>query len=336
MSVLYFSRNSNKICKWNKIEKLIVGEKKIRTGDALCIEYKRIRILSDKFDWIGNSEIAIVNNIRTIQTKEAAPDNIIYYDKSVNPTTCKNSKGFKIIDIDRFDPGEYGNSICYYTPSYQNNNISICTKFYEIDERFGVLHCASKLLNLGNPVPNYGIYFSLAGKFLDGVDKILDRLTFKNKLIDDHVIELNPNDTDRPIYYGKYICLPTVTYNDITDITNNYTLDDTDLVHVTDKTLYKGSYFILELSDIRDPNLYDFDFNQNANDLVNKLNNRDKIGMEEFIQSHSDSYNFKIIQELVSNNTSDPFSLYNKLSPKYKTWVDNAFPSITSILNKTP
>lgn len=335
MSILYFNKLSNKICKWNKVDRVsdkTLIPKTIKLGDPLSIQYKRIRILSNKFDWIGDSEVAIINNIRTSQTKEAAPDNIVYYDKSVTP---KRSGKNRVMDIDRFDPGEYGNSICYYTPSYQNNDISICTKFYEIDERFGIINAASKLLGLGNTVPNYGVYFSLAGQFLEGIDKILDRLTFKNKLTEDHVIKFDSNDTERPLYYGSYICLPTCEHDDLKHIVENYILDDTDLLNIKDNTLFDKTYFVLELADIRDPSLYDFDFNYNANELLNKLNNRDKVGMNEFLQTNADSYNFKIIQNIISSvdDKSISNSLYNRLSPEYKGWFDKTFPQISSVIN---
>lgn len=341
MSVLYFSRSVNRIFKWNKIPTSIQQNSPllprfVRMGDAISIEYKKIRIVSKKFDMFGPSEIAIINNIRTIQTKEISPDNIIYYDKSVIPKKLNKEK---VVDIDTFNPGEYGNSICYYSPSYQNNPITICTKFYEISERFGILNGVSKLLTFGSAVPKYGLYFSLAGEFLQGVDTILDKLTYKRELINDHVIEFDSSEIDRPLYYGSYICLPSCTQEDIKNILNNYVLDDNTLINTSDESVYDKSYFVLELNNIRDKSLYDFDFNYNANELLNKLDKRDKTGMEEFIQTSADSYNFKIIQDIVATiNNPDTNkdlipALYNRLSDKHQQWILQAFPNISGYIN---
>ena len=349
MATLYYARKAGKIYRWNKIPP--EGERSVSLGDNLTIKYKRIRVVSRAFDTFGSSEVAIINNIRTFHTKESAPDNIVYYDKSANPKKMHKATDTKldmlvprkVLDIDTFNPGQYGNDVCYYTPSYQNNDITICTKFYEIDERFGVLSMLSKLSLLGNSVPKYGVYFSMAGKFLQGVDTILDRLTYKKELTDDHVVQFTINDIDRPMYYGSYICLPTCDYNDISSIMNSYTLDDDNLIHIKDNTIFPHSYFVVELSQSIDPTLPDFNFNRNTNDLLTKIDNRDKVGMAEFMSTNEDAYNFRLIQEII-DITSGPnvargvdvssiIPIYNKLSPANKKWLLDTFPHLSGLLH---
>ena len=330
MATLYFSRLGSKIFKLNKIP---LGQTIVEHGAPLSIEYKNFRIKSKKFDFIGDSEIAIINNIRTKVTKEPSPENIVYYDKKANPKD-------NILDIEVFDPSEYGNSLCYYTRSYQGTNISICTKFYEIDERFGILSGISDLLHLGGKIPRYGLYFSLTGTFIDGVDKILDRLTYKRELLPEHTVEFSCKNLDRPLYYGSYICFPEIKQQDLNNVLDNYVLDDNTLVHNISGEIYKDSYYVLELNNIDDPTLYDYDFSNDTNELLHKLDSHDKNSLQKFVQINSDAQNFSIIKTLIaklSDPTSDKLillSLYNKLTPTHKNWLNDNFPQILTALNR--
>jgi hypothetical protein len=324
MGMLYFNRIVGKIFKLNKIP---IGPKRVEYGAPLCIEYKNFRIVSKKFDFFGASEVAIINNIRVKKTKEISPDNIIYYDKKATPKD-------NVLDIDIFNPSQYGNSVCYYARSYQGNNINICTKFYEIDERFGILKGISDLMHLGGKFPKYGLYLSLTGTFLDGVDKILDKLTYKRELIPDHVVEFNSKDPFKPLYYGSYICLPEWGDDDIKEIVDNYILDDDVLIHNTLGTVYKKSYYVLDLNDTNDPELYDFDLSYNANELLHNLNNHDKTSLEKFVQINSDADNLTTIQN-ITTKLKEPnpdhliiTGLYNKLSPIHKNWLKETFPDL--------
>lgn len=336
MTTLYYLRSANKILPWHKIPSN--KDISVKSGDPLSIEYKKFRIVSGNFDLFGRSEIAIVNNVKTSQTKDAIPDNIIYYHTHILPKKDPSNK--KFIDIDTFDPSHYGNSFCYYTPSYYPNSITIATKFYEISERFGLLDLIVKTLTRTPPIPKYGLYFSLAGEVLQGIDLVLDKLMYKRELTTDHIVKFDPFDIDKPLFYGSYVCLLSSSREHIDDIINNYTLEDSYLTNIHNQNLYPGSYFILELTNTFNKSLLDFDFSHNSNELLFKLDKRDKIGMQEFIQTNLESYNFKIIQDIVlalSHPTPDEtliISLYNKLSPYHQKWSLDTFPNLSSFVYK--
>lgn len=327
MTTLYCNKIDKKICKWNnKIDNV----HRIMYGSPVVMDYKKFHIVSNHFDILGTSEVAIVNNIRTTITKEKSPENIIYYDENARTKFSKINQ--RILNINSFNPSEYGNSIFYYTPSYQNTYIDICTKMYEIDTSNIFLRGLSKLLNLGNAIPTYGAYFSLAGTVLSGVNDIIERLNYKKELVDDHVINFHPNDEIRPLLYGCYICFHN-TQDEIKNIIENYELDNYTLIDKTSEKEYNDSYFVIELLNMKNDLLYDFDFSHTSNEMLQNIMKYDTDSTAAFFKSNSESMNFNMIQDIIKKYnidgvTSEIKSTYDRLSPHHRKWFDTNFSHI--------
>lgn len=333
MVVLYFDKLEKKLHKWNEDLLQEFSNKIIKENNPLCMEYKKFRILSNKFRLFGKNEIAITNNIRTTITKDIAPENIIYYDKDVRPVNL--DLFVKVLNIDVFDPSEYGNSIFYYTSSYQNNRISLCTKFYGIDEGNFLTRGLSNVFNLVSKMPMYGAYFNLTGDFISGIGNIINRLTYKVELIENSVIEFRDEDMTKPFIYGSYICIPEIT--EIDKVISDFIVVDDTLVKISDNKEFIGSYYIIEVTDNHNEYLFDFDFTYNCNDILNSINKYEKRGIETFVATNKDANDFHIIQQLVSLSTDpqrsvDEFkSLYHKLSINNRRWFNENFTHIKYI-----
>ena len=118
----------------NEIE-VINFDDVIQIADPITIEFRYIKITSDEFDRIGKSEIMIVNNLRTNQTKEKSMDIITYYDDDVKVDKFYiNGHKYKTWNVHAFDPSEYGNPICYHNMGYRDETITITTRAWEIDK----------------------------------------------------------------------------------------------------------------------------------------------------------------------------------------------------------
>lgn len=328
MATLYIY--DNKTHKWNNNNTF--SQFKINYGDPISIIYRKIRIVSSGFDLFGSSEVMVVNNIKSTQTKECSQDNIIYYDKDASVKRLDYLR--KILDIDVFDPSEYGSEICYYNPSYQNNNISISTKFLELDQIN--IPSFNKIFSLISQVPVYGIYLSLAGTVLLETGKLLGSINDKKMLSDVHTVQFGVNNPDRPLLEGCYICFPNITdKNVIKSIILDYIIEDNSLIKYVDNKIieFDDTYFIIEISKAKRDDLLDFDFVASSNNLLQELHKQNNTGIMEFSSISQQSKDFDIIQKIITeyqqNNLQTVKSLYNHLHKDTKIWFDNVFNYIT-------
>lgn len=309
----------------------------INIGDSLTIEYKRIKIVSDKFDWFGNSQLMVVNHIKTVQTKEKTVQSITYFDDDVKPKGPWYQK-LKSFAVGPFDPSEYGNPVCYYTPGYQGDVITITTKFWEIDDATkitGITGDIQSCISLGTSSANpYGVYFQIADDLIGVGAKILTAFVKHSELADEHILELRI-DEGVPLLEGLYICLPEVTdLNERNIIIQNYHIEDLILVKSENDKLieYNKTYFVLKLSKAIRKDLIDFDFTASSSDLLQKLNQKDESFVKTLVQTTRDAYDMNLLQEISEAYSQKNYplvkALYNHIHPAKKEWFDVSFPDI--------
>lgn len=322
MSTLYIDKDGN-IKKWDKNL-----TSNINAGDPITIEYKKIRLVSPNFDHFGSSQVMVVNNIKNKQTKDNAMDTITYYDKDAKP---KKIEGRKVLNIETFNPREYGNSICFFTDNYQNDIITISTRIYELDER-SPLSIISKVSDLASKLPTYGAYFSIAGNVVHIASNIISNYTHRRDLCDEHIIEFRDDQVDKPLIKGLYLCIPNITdKKKIKDIINTYKLEDNALIDSQGNECL-GTYFILEVNNLNRPDLLNFDFTVSNNDLLEQLNKKTPESLSTFISNAKNSDDFQIIQNVLSSIENDDINLakshYKTLRGDCKFWFNKHFPSL--------
>ena len=332
MTTLYFNQIENKFYKYNDN----INSIKIKYGEPITIEYIKLRIVSKKFNRFFKNRIMIIDNIKTIQTKEITADSISYYDENVIPNKFKDKNPNKYYDINDFDPTKYGNPIFYHTKAYQNNDIYLTTRVFKIEKDeianniFGCLH---NIFTIGSKIPNYGILANIAEVIVDDANKIFDDLNNSDKqIIKNHIISFKSSN----IYIGKYICLPNITdHSELQKFLLVYNLIDDKLIRINNKNEeieYGDTYYIIEITNNERDDLNDFDYSASSNELLKCIHKSDQMGIEKFSKCTKDASDLNIIKnitELWDNNpeeNSEIKVLYNYLHDK--KWFDINFKHI--------
>lgn len=328
MNVLFVKPDDTILSKWKSTHQLDDDEQNliVKIGDPITLEYKRIKIVSNKFDIFGSDEIMIVNYIKSVQTKEISLQSITYYDDDAKTTKITHElRPKRSYTVGPFSADEYGNPIFYHSPSYTNNTITITTKFWEINSSELINTCINLLRKVVSLGAAASPYLEIADAGLGICSTILTDTIHHKLLTDEHVIEFNPNSS-YPILEGTYVCFPML--NDINErnyIISNYSLidgilvkiikpaDDNQQAYPTYKE-YDGNYFIFTLNRAERPDLAHFDFIASSADLLSKL----KSGVKDtqtiltslnksFEMEIIDKYNYYYKKYLEDNNN------YNKL-----------------------
>lgn len=281
----------NELHKWD--ENVLVMKEQVEIGNPLTIEFRRISITSKNFDLLGKSEVMIVNHVKTLSTKDKTVESITYYDDDAK--TKGKFMGKKKWSLNHFDPSEYGNPVCFHTPGYIGNVITITTKMWDIDKCNSMksfLGTAAGLLKLAGTVSPY---IEIASSALGYSNRILNSVIKHDELCDEHVIELRL-DSSQPLVPGKFICLPDADINERDVVLKEYFLEQNQLVRKVDEKFeeYPHTYFILKLSDKPKEDLIDFDFMASSADLLKDVQG----DQEKLLDVNRDSHDLKIIEEI--------------------------------------
>ena len=352
INVLY--TNQGKLHSWNNDIKSL--DSKIKIGDPLTIEYIRVHIVSDNFDYWGNSELMIVNYVKNEANKDRAMETITYHDDDLKPNESED--GIKSFSIGPFDNSEYGHPVCFHTPGYQGTVISLTTKLWELDDS-GMIDTAYNLLSgsigfMSTFAKGGAIYFSIADDILGITNLVLQKTVKHDKLAEDHNMEFRLDREDRPLLCGRYVCFPNLRDINVKhEILEEYHMEGDILMRRGDDGKlyeYDDTYFVLEISNNKRDDLSDFDYTSSASDLLEKLYSNDKEQTEELhnsiVKLARDSYDISLFElikskydDYVNNGKSDADllqlkALYNQLgNSARKEWFDSNFPDIIVLLN---
>lgn len=286
------------------------GKDIIKIGDPISIEYKRIKLVSNKFDIFGSSQIMIVNYVKTVETKEKTMQTITYYDENAKPVKESIFGRKKTFEIGPFDPSQYGNPICYYTPAYKGENITINTQIWEIDKKDFVnntSHATQSCLSLGKATP-YGTYFDIANTLVGYGSKILTATIKHKELCPEHIIEF---DNDNNIYEGLYVCFPEIRSSDLNERNNiikNYFVEDMILVKHGNTGYYEEydkTYYILNVTKTIREDLTSFDYLSSSTELITLLNSNDESFSSRYMETMAASYDLDLIKKIsdsIANN----------------------------------
>jgi len=349
MTTLYCNKTTGKLYKIDERLTEKFAPLLIKIGDPVAIEYKRIKIASTNFNILGNTDVMITTTVKTIQTKEASMESITYYDKDVQPknTGIKTCTGLwntelKRYIVTKFDPTEYGNSVCYYNPGYNGGTINTATKFWNISNSNYIKTVMTYLKDVITITKIFPIapYISLVDGIIDNTTAILVDINNNELLEETHLTSFSNAYEYEPFLVGFYVCLPRVKdLNEIEDIVKNYIIMDCILVKKVndDQPLieYDYSYFILDVNNKARSDLVSFDFAASSNNLLSNLYKNEPGSVEEFVKLSSKSNDLNIIKQIYDliNNTSNITdiddgvynSLFNHLTEDSKQLVQNLF-----------
>lgn len=341
MTTLYCNKSSGTLHKIEESLSTDFSNFVVQIGNPITIEYKRIKMASNNFDKIGKTDVMITSSVKSVQTKEVTQESITYYDKGVIPLTQHN--GLKSCVITKFDPTQYGNSVCYYNPGYAGNTISIATKFWNINDSHyiqNIMSCIKNLLDFSSSLPTpVAPYITLVDGIVDHTSAILADMEGNKLLEETHLISFSNTCDYEPFLTGIYICLPTVKdINDIEYVITSYCLQD-DVLIKKDKVNNNIiecpiSYFILDINSKERKDLVDFDFAASSNELLANLYKNQSTCIKDFVKMSSNASDLTIItqiQDLISKgNTNQGFltSLFSHLSADGKALANKIFPNL--------
>lgn len=316
------------------------NNQKIVFGEPLIMEYKRIKLVSTKFDIFGKSQVMIVNYIKTTQTKEKSLSSVTYYDENVSPKKSFFSrKG--TFEIGPFDPSQYGNPIFYYTPAYQNENIIINTQFWELDKEDAmdnIINGTQSCLSLGKISVNpYSKYFEIASDIIGNSKKIITGFIKHRELTNEHIFEIKENS-----YTGYYICLPEIeNINEKYDILKNYKIIDDHLVKENTDLLeeYDKTYFLIKISKDKRDDLQTFDYMSSSVELIDLFNKGNKDNFQAALfNTINDAYDMQLVNKINAayneNNKDLVKALYQHIKLDKKNWFNDLFPQIVKYINE--
>lgn len=345
MTTLFCDITKGAIYEWN--EKLTANYAPIKTADPISVEYKRIKIVSKKFNKIGTSKVMITNNVKTTQTKTQALDSVTYYDDNAKPIGKWNKLRSYVVQA--FDPTQYGDPVCYYNSGYANETIIIASNAFVIEEP-GILcditNFVSNILSTASTVssldPIVVPYITVGQTATSMLSTILTDLVKNKQLTNTHVIEFNNIDPTKPFLPGTYLCFPNASdLNFAQTIIKSYYLLEGALVKANGDQVeeYDGSYFIFEVGNIARPELNDFDFTASSNTLLTQLHQNSTSSVDSFMALSQNSSDLQLVQQLCSGiadssvTASIGKSMYNHLSPATQSWLQTNLPNVYNTVN---
>lgn len=323
----------------------------IQRGNPLTCEIRRLSIVSNKWNIFRDSKFMLVNRVKNKASKDRTLENITYYDDTVKATSIlvKGEKKKKY-SIGPFDPGEYGNPICFHTPGYEGTTINISTEAWNIHDNSMVktlTNVVTSALGLANTVSPY---IQLAIPAVNLMGSFLQKEIKHEELSNTHVLEISL-DSEIPLCVGKYILLPDLTdYNMKMDLLKNYVLRDNMLMKkIDDKFIeFEQTYYIIKITDKPRPDLADFDYAASHMELVKLFNQADNNPdiMGQLADISKQAYTSGVLQTLFKyydsyseSENKDPEvlkrvkALYNQLGAQ-KSWFEKYHQSIFSEIQK--
>lgn len=366
--IVHGNSDTDDICQlyaWKNLDAIISPPiRRISVGDPLTVEFKRVRIVSNKFDMFGKSEVMIVNHVKNRATKDRAMQQITYYDDSADTKRIAKSKGIggkKSYTVDVFEADEYGCPIVIHLPGYESTIIDITTQFWEIDDTHMIADITGLIQKglslIGAAVPGYGAYFTIASGIAGVGSRIIASAIQHRELAPDHTLQLRMDDAKKPLYVGIYICVPGTDINEMDVIARDYIVRDYQLLRKNASTglwvEYEGTYFVLNISNDKRADLADFDYTASASDILSKLYNPSTDNTQalhaDIVNLASDSYKLgllKILQQKYATYVATPETsadragqlavlkaLYNQIPKDEVDWFNSTVPQIAALFN---
>ena len=260
------------------------GYKDIEIGKPLVARYRRIFVKWGT-ETKDDQELMISTHVKTTEEKSGAAEAINYY----NPEAEFSEGEFYLSD---FGAQHYGHELCYYTKSYLGESIRFTTRIMELDDNEqkiikaiqGGISTVSGLPSFASFLP----YAAIASAGVDAFQKIVNLFNKDDVILPGHDLDLHFNQPNaRLLQSGRIVCISDPKNNndsennDVSEdqFIDNYGLTlDNRLVKVesngkfTDVEYQESTYFVLQLNREKNP-LYDnFDYFQNAAELLAQTN----------------------------------------------------------------
>lgn len=322
----------------------------IQRGNPLTCEIRRLSVVSDAWNKIRKSKFMVVNRVKNQASKERSLENITYYDDAVKATSIiVDGQKKKKYSIGQFDPGKYGNPICFHTPGYEGTTINISTEAWNIHDNSMIKSLTNMLTSSLGMANTVSPYIQLAIPAVNIMGAFLQNEIKHDKLAETHVLELSL-DSEMPLCVGKYILLPDlIDYNSKVDLLSNYSLRDNILMKKEgDKFVeFTQTYYVIKVTDIPRGDLADFDYAASHVELMKlfEQNTSSTDITNQLVDLSRQAYNSGVLQTLFqyyeqySTSTNKDTEVLKRVKALYnqlpdKTWFDRYMPTISSELQK--
>ena len=257
----------------NVTEPRSTGYKDIEIGKPLVARYRRIFV-----KW-GNEtkkdqELMVSTHVKTTEEKSGAAEAINYY----NPEAELPDGKFNLSD---FGGQHYGHPLCYYTKSYLGESIRFTTRIMELDKTDkqiteaikGGISTVAELPSFASFLP----YAALASAGVNVFQEIVDLFNKDDVILPGHDLDLHFNQPHaRRLQSGRIVCISDSADKDFLgkyglNLKNQLVKVDSNGV-LTDEEFKDSTYFVLQLNCERNTLYEDFDYFQNAAELLAQTN----------------------------------------------------------------
>lgn len=323
-SVCMFSVNGNLHNIYQKPE-LTDGDdryanyKEVEIGKPLVVRYLHHFL---RFDEARNKEeqVMISSFVKTVEEKKPAAEAITYY----NPST-KFSNG--MVSIKSFSADTFGHELVYYAKSYTGQPVKLTTKIMELDNYDDVFSAISEgVENIGS-MPffmEYVPYLAVAKSANNFIQKLWKLFDKDDPIIPRLALNLFYGIPNSPVLQsGRYICIDSSTKTAQEFIDSGYKLSVDNTLQDKEGNDYKdSSYFIVQVNSEKRDEYEDFEYYQNAAELLAMVNRNSD--MSDFIstavtgfESYADLATIKEMEEL--QDDLDDAETLKKFKALYKS-----------------
>jgi hypothetical protein len=226
-------------------------------------------------------QIMISTFVKTIEGKKPAAEAITYYSPNV---IFEN----KVKSIRSFGADNFGHELIYYSKSYTGQPIKMTTKVMELDNYDDVFKAISEgTERLGN-VPffvEYIPYMAMAKSSVNFISKLFKLIDKDDPIIPRLALDLFYDIPNMPkLQSGRIVCVHKSKLAQDEFISKGYKLNSENILVNSDGESYSdSSYFVVQVNSESRPEYEDFEYHQNAAELLAMTNRNADIG--EFINT---------------------------------------------------
>lgn len=245
-------------------------------------------------------EIMISTFVKTLEEKKPAAEAISYY----SPNVIFHS-GIK--SIKSFGADNFGHELIYYSKSYIGQPVKMTTKVMELDNYDEVFKAISDgTESLGN-MPffvEYIPYMAVAKSSVNFISKLYKLIDKDDPIIPRLALDLFYYIPNMPrLQSGRILCVHKSQLTQEEFISKGYKLTpENNLVDSTGTQYSESSYFVVQVNSEVRPEFDDFEYHQNAAELLTMTNRGANIGgfIETAVQGFKSYSDILTINEMES------------------------------------
>ncbi len=257
-----------------------IGYKAVEIGEPLVVRYLHISTKHETDEKVN--QLMISTFVKTAEEKQSASEAINYFNPKI---TFENN----IHHLTDFGAQVYGHELCYYSKSYLGESIRLTTKIMELDKvDQKLVKNIQDVISTVSGIPAFTEFLPYTAVAKSGVSIISKLINYFNP---DDEIEYGYNldlhfhrNNAKCLQSGRIVCVPKKSDD---EIEGKYELTkENKLVDIQTKQEYtESTYYVLQINNEKNSLYEDFDYFQQAADLLRKTNRGDPAQITNSITS---------------------------------------------------